>query len=175
MTTSVQQAATEIVALVNSSPRTPWPEEIAAIIAKAVPGAAPMPPMSPAHAAHYAEWRRLIDEHMREFGPGSQDGMTVAEAEADDARMSAHSKVIDALKARILSVPAKTWGDVVLYAQACSWEYWCGADPEGPDMRRWLEDGPQCDHDESVDLAKLLEAIFTVAGVGVFANGGLRS
>jgi len=30
----VQQAAAEILALVNSSPRTPWPEEIEAIIAK---------------------------------------------------------------------------------------------------------------------------------------------
>jgi hypothetical protein len=128
------------------------------------------PPMSPAHAAHYRELRRLIDEHMREFENRDQTGMTMAESDADDARMSAHTSVIDALVERIFAVPARTWGDVMLYAQACSWEYWAGADPEGPSMRRWLDDGPQCDHDDSIALAKLLEATFSVAGIGQFAE-----
>jgi len=165
---TVQQAAVAIVRLINSTPRTPWPSEIEAMVARVVssdPAA-----MSPAHAEHYQEWRRLIDHHMRVFGDPDEDGKTMAEIDAEQARMSAHMQIIDALKARIFAVPARTWGDVMLYARACCWEYWAAIDPEGPDARRWLDDGPQCDHDDAIALAKLLEAIFSVAGIGRFGE-----
>ena len=173
---TVREAAAAIVQLINASPRSPRQEEIEAILSRigtATPSGAP--PMSPAHAEHMREWRTLIDEHMREFENVDEAGMTPAEIDADDARMSAHIEVVDALQARIFAVPARTWGDVALYAQAACWEYWSGMDAEGPDARRWLDDGPQCDHDDSIALAKLLEAIFTVAGLGGFGKAGVRS
>lgn len=164
---SIQQAANAIVALVNSSPRSPWPSEIEAIVARiGSPGPAAM---SPVHAEHYREWRNLIAAHMRKFGKPDHTGMTEAEMEADDARMSAHMRIVDALTARIFAVPARTWGDVMLYAQACFWQYWAGFDPEGPEAQSQLEGGPHSD-DHGKALVKLIEAIFTVAGIGQFAE-----
>jgi len=56
---SVQEAAAAIVQLINTTPRTPWPEEIEAIIAKALPSAlggdyAIVRRWEAAEAAHYA-------------------------------------------------------------------------------------------------------------------------
>jgi hypothetical protein len=170
---TVQQAATAISRLINSNPRTPWLGEIEAIVARV--GSPDAAAMSPPHAALYQEWRDLIDKHIRDFENPDEAGMTPAEIEADEARMSASIDTIDALKASIFAVPARTWSDVMLYAQAACWEYWAGIDPEGREMRSGLDDGPQSDHADSVALAKLLEAIFTVAGVGHFATGGRRS
>jgi hypothetical protein len=117
--------------------------------------------MSPAHAAHYSEWRRLIEEHLREFPDRGEAGMTKAEVEDDEARLSAHMDIIGALQTRIFAVPAQTWGDVMLYAEVFWWHYWAGVDLEGPDAQSQLEGGPMSIvRDE--DLAKLLGAIVRV-------------
>jgi hypothetical protein len=68
------------------------------------------PAMSPAHAEHYLEWRRLLAEHVREFENVDETGMTPEEIEADEARMGSHMGVIDLLIERIFDVPARTWG-----------------------------------------------------------------
>jgi len=126
--------------------------------------------MSPAHAAHYREWRRLIDHHMREFENFDEAGMTPEQIKAEEARMGAHMDVITHLMMKIREVPARTWGDVALYAQAFCWQYWPGTDAEGPKMQSQLEGGPSSEI-EDCDLAELLGAIFTVAGIGQFAEG----
>jgi hypothetical protein len=127
-----------------------------------------LPGMSPAHAAHYREWRGLIDhQHMRQFEGICHDGMTKAEIETAEARIAAHLEVIDAVAARIFAEPPQTWGDVMLYAQVCFWCHWSGIDPEGADAGPQLDAGPMS-RGKAPDaaLGKLLEAIFMVAGIG---------
>jgi hypothetical protein len=129
------------------------------------------PLMSPAHAEHFREWRRVIDQHMREFANPDEAGKTRAEIEAEEARMGAHMDVITNLIMRIYAVPARTWGDVALYAQAFVWCYWPGLDLHGPEAQSQLEGGPSSEIEDH-DIAKLLEAVFAVAGIGHFAEGG---
>jgi hypothetical protein len=124
--------------------------------------------MSPAHAAHYREWRHLIEQHMREFERDNEVSMTKAEIEANEKRVGAHMGVISDLVLRIFAVPARTWGDVMLYAQAFAWQYWPGVDPEA-EARSQMEGGPMNEIEDD-DLARLLSAIFTAAGVGQFAE-----
>ena len=160
MTRTIQQAAGQIVALINSRPASPSEAEIAKIIVRIGATAAPM---SPEHAAHYREWRRLIEEHVREFcGP---DPDTKAEIEGLEKRMAAHMDMIDEFACRILATPAQTWGDVLLYAQVCFWTNWPGTDPEGPDAQAEMDAGFSsmgglCD----ASIIKLIEAIVAVAG-----------
>jgi hypothetical protein len=162
MTGTVQQAAAEIVALINSRPGTPREAEIAAIIGRIGTDAAAA--MSPAHAALYREWRDLIETHVREFG--GDDPPSEAEVEALEARMAEHMDVIFALTDRIHDTPARTWGDVLLFAEVCFWANWPGTDPEGAEAQAEMDAGCHsmgglCDF----SLVKLIEAIFTVAGI----------
>jgi hypothetical protein len=123
--------------------------------------------MSPAHAAYYQEWRALIQQHMLQFGAVDDEATPPDAAKAEEARMAEHMDVIDDLAARIFSTPAQTWGDVALYAQVAFWCHWSGIDPEGAEAAAQLDAGPM-GHGKAPDaaLAKLLEAIFVVAGVG---------
>jgi hypothetical protein len=123
--------------------------------------------MSPMHAAHYWEWRTLIDTHMLQFGAIADEAMPSDAAKAEEARMAEHMEIIDELAARIFSVPARTWGDVALYAEVASWMHWSGIDPEGAEAPAQLDAGPMSrGRAPDAALAKLLLAIFSVAGVG---------
>ena len=164
MTRTIQQAAPEIVALINSKPSSPSEAEIAEILGRI---GTPAVPMSPAHAAHYREWRRLIEEHVREFSGPEPETETAAERKAEEERLAAHLKTIDTLAYRILATPARTWGDVVLYAEVAHWEQWLGADPERQEAQRWRDSGlvsvgGLCDQ----SLIKLIEAILSIAVIG---------
>jgi hypothetical protein len=128
--------------------------------------------MSPAHAEHYREWRSLIATHVREFENVSEAGKTKAEITADENRMAQHMELINALCGRIFAVPARTWGDVALYAQVAFWQHWPGVDPEGPEASAEMRWGPfGVGGYPAETVAKLLEAIFTVAGIAQFAEG----
>jgi hypothetical protein len=126
--------------------------------------------MSPTHAAHYQEWRALIEEHARRFPSGEEDGKTPAEIKAEEARMSEHMEAISRLACRIIhEEPVRTWGDVALRAQIFFWIYWPGIDPEAAEAPAQIAAGPMSVV-EGHDIAMLLEAIFSVAGVGQFAT-----
>jgi len=125
--------------------------------------------LSPAHAEHQREWDDLIKQFLRDFPDHEQAGMTKAEIEADEARMAKSMDVISALMGRIFAVPARTWGDVMLYARTFMWRYWPGVDLDGPEVLSQLESGPMCQIEDE-DIAKLLGAIFTIAGIGHFAE-----
>ena len=99
MTGTIQQAAAEIVALINSRPNTPGKAEIAAVIGRI--GAGAPAPISPALAELYREWRGLIEENVRKFG-GSDEGLTDAEIEAEEERLAAHMDLIADPSRRIL-------------------------------------------------------------------------
>jgi hypothetical protein len=134
----------------------------------AQPGAASM---SPAHAAHYREWRCLVDHHMREFENPNEEGMSKAEIEAEEARMAAHMEIMESFAHQVFAVPARTWGDVLLLAEICLWFHAPGTDPEAPTASSDLQDSFSCDGEmPDTALAKLLEAVFSVARVGQFGG-----
>ena len=167
----IKEAAAAIVALIHSSPRSPRVEEIEAVIARV--GSISPAAMSPTHAAHYAEWRRLIEEHTRAWPPFTSDGGKSEEAsEAADARMSAHLGTMDDLALRVFAVPARTWGDVLLFAEVCLWVHHAGIDAEAPQGRAQLHEMGFANCGDATDkaLTALLEAVFTVAGIGQFAE-----
>ena len=127
--------------------------------------------MSPAHAAHYQEWRGLIDQHMREFENVDEAGGITEESEAEEARMAAHMETIDAVADKILDEPVQTWEDLLSCAEVAFWYQWAGIDPEGPHARGQMEAGPMSGG-EAIDqaVAKVLKGIFSLAGVGQFAS-----
>lgn len=167
----VQQAAAAIVSLINTSPRSPRQDEIEAVIARV--GSVNPAAMSPGHAEHHREWRRLVDEHVRGWPPFACDtSRTAEESEADDAQMTAHLQKMDDLALQVFDAPARTWGDVLLFAEVCLWVHHGGIDAESPQGRAQLHEMGFANCGDMVDkaLTALLEAIFTVAGVGQFAE-----
>ena len=138
-----------------------------------LPGAASM---SPAHAAHYCEWRGLIEAHVRKFERSDDAGGGITEeSKAEEARMAASMEVIDAVADKILAEPVQTWGDLLPCAEVAFWYQWAGIDPEGPHASGQMAAGPMSGG-KAIDqaVAKVLEAIFTVAGIGQFAEPSRR-
>ena len=101
---SVEQAAAQIVALINASPRSPRQDEIAAVIART----AATPPTLPELAPEHLEYRRLIAEAKKQDDEGIPDG------EDGDAAVEALQSKIMALERKIWSTPARTLADVLL-------------------------------------------------------------
>jgi hypothetical protein len=121
--------------------------------------------MSPEHAALYREWRGLIEEHMRRFGEAYDAEVEAAQGEQQKSledRLAADMQVIYDHMYRILETPPRTWGDVLLYAEVAYWAQSPGWDPEGPNPVALSSTGGICDESEE----KLIEAIFSVAGIG---------
>jgi hypothetical protein len=166
-TYSVQEATAQIVALINSSPRSPRPEAIEAIVARIVaspdPDDAPQPsPMADdwwrALAAERALFARHSQEHQQR--KASEKALERIDSEAD-AAMDKTSQATH----RVWRAGAKTWADVVLFAEIARYWMW---DPEDPDLdaqyNGWLEID-----DTGLDtqaLAQLVKAVLTV-GKGV--------
>lgn len=95
---SVSEAAAAIVRLINSSPRSPRPEEIEAVIAKAVVVSA-MPPLPPEHL----EYRRLVAEI---------EQMHARDEEEEEALTLASDRAM-AMEDKVWSQPARTLADVL--------------------------------------------------------------
>jgi hypothetical protein len=164
MTDTTQRAAAAIVAMINSRPNTPSAAEIAALLGSV--GAAPAP-MSPALAALYQEWRSLIGGHLRQFGDGTEDGLSDEQMDEYEERMAEDLDRIWALVDRIHDTPAQTWGDILLFAEVTFWAHWTGIDPQRADANVYLAEGPWSTGGVCDDtLGKLIEAVFSVAGIG---------
>lgn len=136
-------------------------------------GATSMTAMSPANAEHYAELRRLIEAHVREFekSDDASGGRITKESEAEEARMGASMEVINDVADKILAEPVQMWGDLLPCAEVAFWLQWAGIDPHGPHARGQMEAGPMSGG-EAIDeaVSKVLAGIFTLAGVGQFAK-----
>jgi hypothetical protein len=136
-------------------------------------GATSMTAMSPAHVQHYREWRRLIEAHVREFekSDDASGGRITKASEAEEARMAAHMELINEVADKILAEPVQTWGDLVPRAEVAFWLQWAGIDPQGQEARGQMDAGPMSGG-EVIDqaVAKVLEGIFTLAGIGQFAE-----
>jgi hypothetical protein len=102
-------AASQVVALINSRPVTPWPHEIEAIIARvtALPASASLPP----HVVAYRERAQAYYRHsVNVLGPLPD---TAPDNHPEWVRNGELSGEVDAAAAPILQGPAETWGDIV--------------------------------------------------------------
>jgi hypothetical protein len=71
-----------------------------------------------------------------------------------------------ALVDRIHDTPAQTWGDILLFAEVTFWAHWTGIDPQRADANVYLAEGPWNTGGVCGDtLGKLIEAVFSVAGI----------
>ena len=139
MTGTIQQAAAEIVALINSRPNTPSEAEIAAIIGRVGTGA--LAAMSPAHAELYREWRGLIEENIREF-EGDDEHLTEAEQKAEEERLGAHMEPDRRPRRAHPGNPGAHVGRCPGLREVCFWRHWAGVDPQGPDAEAQMQAGP---------------------------------
>jgi hypothetical protein len=106
---TTDQVAQAIIDLINSQPRSPTKDELAAVIVKAMATPATTPALSSEHLAY----RKIVAEieQYNELGSGLSDG---AEGEAALERLQERACE---LETEIWTKPAKTLADVLLRAQ----------------------------------------------------------
>jgi hypothetical protein len=101
------KAADAVLALINSQPRTPSREELAAVIAKAA-----VPPLCARASKHRAEW------------DAAMAACKAAEPVATDEEVAAANERVDVCAQRIVSEPVHGLADLLLLAEACYWTLW---------------------------------------------------
>jgi hypothetical protein len=157
---SVIEAATAIVALINSRAQSPWPQEIEAIIAKIAPGEAP--------ARHASELGHKIraaiaraDEAEQAMAALSREAFEAASALADQR----HAE-LDLLEERLPN-PPMTFGDIVIRAELANF----GADKDRD--KRTMSALHKGDCFER-PAARLIEAVLQFAGrsIGEMGSAG---
>ncbi len=101
---TIQQAAAQIVALINASPRSPRVDEIEAIIAKAVLSHHQEPAPDP----RLMEWREKVAAY--------RAAVDAAVTEDDDAVVDAVLDALDTYSHAIWATPVRTFADLLLRA-----------------------------------------------------------
>jgi hypothetical protein len=146
MTHTIEQTADAILSLINSKPRSPTKDEIAAVLK---PLATPAPEVRA--PKHRAEWDAFMA------------ACQTMEDTATDVEL-ATATVCDRLNdcaERILLEPVHSPGDLLLLSEAAYWMLWC--DPyglTGPDADEQLAGGPCNDGDlPSAAVVAILRAI----------------
>lgn len=168
-TLTPQQAAAEIVALINASPRSPWPDEIEAIVAR-VAGSAASHAHDEALAVDRATWRKLVIEaeatlHAKDLLVG-EPRLPAAEAVSDAA-----FERLRAFEASIWERPARSLADLPFLADLLVYQLWPGysmteAFPGNDplDLDALFEAGPYCQDDDG-RTGVLLRAIRDLIGM----------
>jgi len=144
--TAIDQATDAILTLINSKPRSPTKDELAAIIANV---ASPAPDAGVPKLQ--TEWDALLaDSRAAEAGDESEKG---------DAVVQAASGRLDDCVRRILRRPVRGLADIRLLAEALHWRLW--TDPAGITEKNLAEGPSHADMDaESTEtLAALLKGI----------------
>ena len=141
---SVQEAAAQIVALINASPRSPRVEEIEAVIARVVPSQETV-----ASDTRLLEWRETVAAYR-----------AAVEAAVDDAVVGAALNALDTHSRAMWAMPVRTFADLLLRAEIAQEWNTPGkiGDPEYP---RWVLQHK----DPSIDdlaLAHVLQAILAL-------------
>ena len=106
---SIQQAATEILALVNSSPRTPWPSEIEAIVARVG---------SPSTSSDFA----IV--HRWEAAEAAHYAVAIRNGEASDGEHGSANDVLIEATRKIWREPVRGWPDIVARARMALYWKW---------------------------------------------------
>jgi hypothetical protein len=156
--TSVDHAAQSIVALINSNPRSPTIDELAAVLAPYIKGTQQLAP--DAIDGQLNDWVRVVDEYLDKTGHGARRGLTDEEHDKIDERFCAVTKAF-------LARPCRTWNDVVLRAAIAA--HWNSPYPdeviaENPDK-----------HFDKQSLAYLVRGILDIAGLAFDNEGRLLS
>jgi hypothetical protein len=147
---TVAEAATAIVALINTRPVSPRREELEAIIARAAPASAArmvLPPLSPLHLRYresLAEIARLDDNYYS----------LAMSADEKEAAVEAACERAMALERETWATPAKTLADVLLRGEMALYN-------ENGVMES-LHD-PEAYYDERA-VAQLIKAVVDVLG-----------
>jgi hypothetical protein len=143
------EAVTAIIALINASPRTPWPDEIAAIVARL--GSSPVSMALPAHVVTYRAKAQEYFIHSRDvigplqFGAPSHDSEYTRNTELGHAS--------DVAGDVVLNTTPTTWGDIIGLASMVAHEEGHDLDSLGP--RRTIEGDPGPKAAEMLALAVL--------------------
>jgi hypothetical protein len=115
---SVQEAAAAIVNLINAKPQTPRQAEIENIIGRvhlnmALVGSVTETAASKARAEYLSLIQEIRNHEAR------RKGSTLAEEEANEPVFDGLCDAVSTYeREKIWSTPARTWGDVLLYAEA---------------------------------------------------------
>src|SRR5262245_38975308 len=105
---SVSEAATAIVALINSRAQSPWPQEIEAIIARAGP-ADEIYRRAPPLSSDQLAYRKLL---MEEAEMEEREDHPVS-----DEEFEAHSERTAAIEDKVWATPARTLADLLFRAE----------------------------------------------------------
>jgi hypothetical protein len=133
------EATSQIVALINSRPVSPWPEEIEAIVARA---SVPIANHSlPPHVVAYRERAQAYYRHsVNVLGPLPD---TTPDNHPEWVRNGELSNEVDAAATPILQGSAETWGDLVGLASIVMHEEGVDLDALGePKVERSRDPGP---------------------------------
>jgi hypothetical protein len=106
---TTQQAAAEIVALINSRSQSPWPHEIEAIIAKVATASMPQIPVLPSLSPDHLKYREVVAKI-----DGFDWGKGLADEEVREPAFDRLTAQATEIEARVWATPAKTLGDVLL-------------------------------------------------------------
>src|SRR5262245_37633086 len=105
---AIAAAAADIHTLINSQPRSPTRDELAAIIAKRAAPPTALPALSPEHL----KYRKIIAEVQRYDDPNR-----IADDEEIDAVVSRLQEEAHELETEIWAKPARTLADILLRAE----------------------------------------------------------
>jgi hypothetical protein len=163
---AAQEAAAAIIALINSSPRSPRQDEIEAIISRVAVSPGPIPA-----SAKATEWRRAVadlrqgfelrgEEYKRWKAAGREPTNDDLDRVADIDTLSDR---VDSATHAIWAAGATCWADIALFAELARYWVW---DPEDPDLDRCFK--AELDpHDTGFDeqaAAQLVNAVLQLAG-----------
>jgi hypothetical protein len=146
---TAKDAAAQIVALINSRPVSPWPEEIEAITARIgpVPASTSLPP----HVVAYRSKTQEFYRHARDvLGPMAGDAPEMLAMEEYNAALGRQADVAGDV---LLDTPPSTWGDLIGLASIVAHE--AGHDLEALGSRRTNDGNPGPKAAEMLALAVL--------------------
>jgi hypothetical protein len=133
------EAATAIVHLINTSPRTPWPSEIAAIVARL--GSSPVSMSLPAHVVAYRAKAQAFYRHSKDvLGPTKPDAPRHDEVYEHDTQLGCQADVAGDV---VLDTPPTTWGDLIGLASIAAHEAGHDLDALGPRRTNDGDPGPK--------------------------------
>jgi hypothetical protein len=166
LSSPIQEAAAAIVALINSSPRSPHQDEIEAILGRVAVSPGPI-----TASAKATEWRCALaalrqgfelrgEEYKRWKAAGREPTNDDLDPVAD---IDALSDRVDSVTHAIWAAGATCWADIALFAEVARYWVW---DPEAPDLDKWFKAELE-PHDTGFDdqaMAQLVNAVLQLAG-----------
>jgi hypothetical protein len=168
MNATAQRAAAKIVELINTRPRTPTQQDIAAVLAKELAAATEPSHLSQRALADLARW----DEAMREYlGAYYEDEN--AEISISEEQLEAELEQFSAVCRELWARPVRDWSDlVVLAAIAVYWNADSDDSEPYPDGVLNEDDDPAIGADQN-SLGFVVRGICELAGLHFDVRGRL--